>query len=109
MLSKWNTSVKPECSICKTIETTEHMLYECQKVKGIWRIVSLCLGMDVRWKQTVIVFPLCHDSNKVIMYNNLLTTVAYSIFKTNMYCKYNIMSYSNIDIYFKLRKICILS
>ena len=99
VLSKWNKNINSNCDICNTVETTLHMLYECQKIKKLWIIVSQCLGIDIKWKQIVIGFPLCDDSEKICIYNNVITIVAYCIFKDNMYCKYNDVKQSNTNIY----------
>ena len=58
------------------------MLYESLKISRLWTIVSQCLGIDIKWKQMVIGFPLCEDSEK-----------------DNVYCKVNDVQHSNINIY----------
>ena len=104
VLSKWNKNINANCNICNTAETTLHMLYECKKISKLWIIVSQCLGIDIKWKQIVIGFPLCEDSEKICIYNNVITIVAYCIFKDNMYCKYNDVKQSYTNLFIRVKK-----
>jgi len=104
ILSKWNRNINSHCNVCNTVETTVHMLFECRNINRLWFIVSKCLGVDIKWKQIVVGFPLCDDSEKICTYNNIITIVAYCIFKDNMYCKYNNVSSTIENIFMKVRK-----
>jgi len=104
ILSKWNKNVHSRCSVCNSIETTEHMIYECQRVRILWNIVSQCLGIDIKFKQIVVGFPMYDYSEKICLYNNVITIVAYCIFKCNMYSKFNEADYINIDLKVSVKK-----
>lgn len=48
-LCKWKVDVKPECRMCKNIETSKHLVYECKNVLLIWRLLSEYFFFDVGW------------------------------------------------------------
>ena len=104
VLSKWNKNVSSACSVCNSVETTKHMLYECQRIRRLWNIVSQCLGIDITLKQIFVGFPLYDCTEKMCIYNNVITIVAYCIFKCNMHSKFDEADYTNINLKMKVKK-----
>ena len=60
VLSKWNPNFSGFCQNdqCSDIETTEHMLYNCHKIKPIWDLVSGILKIKIDWRCIVLGPPL---------------------------------------------------
>jgi len=57
-LSKWLRDNGNNCNICKTIENTKHLLYECKNVERIWRKLGSFLLIDIKWKHFILGFYL---------------------------------------------------
>ena len=103
-LSKWETTVKPECEVCNEIETMKHMLYDCPRVFNMWQKVSYALQFDVQWKHLVCGFIQCEINDKMKFINMMLTAILYAIFKCNSISKFDNVPYSNINIMVSVRK-----
>ena len=39
-VNKWNSEVSKLCDFCQEIENVAHMLYQCNRVKHIWRLIG---------------------------------------------------------------------
>jgi hypothetical protein len=48
MLNKWKPEISSNCNVCKEIENVQHMIYECEKVKDIWKVVGTSLKVNIR-------------------------------------------------------------
>ena len=96
-VSKWQNNISKYCSVCNSIETTKHMLFECDRVKIIWDIISNVLKVNISWKNIVCGFPKYSTSKKTILINYIFTIVSYTIFKENSYCKFNDKRYEYVD------------
>ena len=83
ILNKWQGHISDKCESCNQIETTEHMLYSCNKITSIWEKVSLVLKMNIKWKNIVCGLPSSENSKNVCFLNFVISIVAYSIFKHN--------------------------
>ena len=87
LVSKWNRDVDNKCISCNDeIENNMHLLYDCQNIQQIWKLVSNCLKFDIGWKHVIIGF---YDeiNNKTILLNNLISFIACRIYKYKMYCR----------------------
>ena len=49
-LCKWKILDYNTCEICNTLETTKHMMLECENVRLFWRIVSGC-NLQFMWSK----------------------------------------------------------
>ena len=98
ILSKWNYNVKERCDVCNEIETVQHMLYDCNRIKDIWINVSNIMKIEVKWKHLICGFITEDVTDKVIFYNTIFTVIMYAIFKCNNTCKYENKSYNNENI-----------
>ena len=57
LVSKWNRDVDNKCISCNDeIENNMHLLYDCQNIRQIWKLVSNCLKFDIGWKHVIIGF-----------------------------------------------------
>lgn len=50
--------------MCRDIETSEHLIYECINVLLIWRLLGGFLSFDVKWKHIVIYKMYCRLEKK---------------------------------------------
>ena len=83
ILSKWQHHISERCKTCKEIETSEHMLFECEKVKKIWNIISKCVKVNIKWKNIVCGFLGSEQGKNVDFLNLIISVVTYSLFKFN--------------------------
>ena len=83
ILSKWQHHISERCTTCKEIETSEHMLFECEKVKKIWNIISECVKVNIKWKNIVCGFLGSEQGKNVDFLNLIISVVTYSLFKFN--------------------------
>ena len=97
VLSKWK-GMSDKCAYCDHIETVKHMLYECQRLRDMWDFISDILKCNITWKQIVVGFPSCEDSDKIRCFNVIITIIAYAIFKENSHCKYENKNYAVSNI-----------
>ena len=89
MIYEFDKSISCYCQYCDCIETTEHMLYSCERIMKMWEKISIVLSFNVSWKHLVCGFILRENSNKIIFYNLVLSIIIYAIFKQNSKCKIN--------------------
>ncbi len=50
MVNKWDKTCSAFCKYCGQLETTKHLLWECERVKNIWQEISKCIKVDITWK-----------------------------------------------------------
>lgn len=87
LLSKWNSDIEKYCLYCQSSnENNEHLIFLCENVKEIWKSVSDCLKFDVSWKNIILGF---YDelNDKTILLNNIISFIAYRIYKYKMFCR----------------------
>ena len=53
-LSKWEKTQSPTCSVCKEKKDISHMLYNCLRIKLIWKSISNCLNLNVLLKHVIL-------------------------------------------------------
>jgi hypothetical protein len=103
VLSKWQRGVQEKCEICNEIETMKHMLYNCASVNSIWQIVSYALKCNISWKNIVCGFPKYEITNKIVCLNIIISIVSYAIFKENSNCKFNNLSFKEVNLKLKVK------
>ena len=86
VLSKWISNISNKCARCGNIETIKHMLFECMFIKNMWNRISNIVKVDIKWKHIVTGFYNL-DNKKAILYNYLVSIVAYTVFKENIHAK----------------------
>ena len=62
VLSKWKPGIDRTCKCCNTLETTKHMLYECERINQVWQTLSSVCNMSITWKNIACGFPKYADS-----------------------------------------------
>lgn len=76
------------CDYCQdTTENVEHLIFECDNVNEIWSKLFTILHLDIMWKHVIIDFY--YENNlKVQFLNNIISYVAYRIYKFKMLCRF---------------------
>ena len=90
--------------MCNNNESTKHMLFECERVKTLWGRVGTALNVNISWKQIVCAFSADCISEESNVYNHVISTVSYAIFKENSFCKFNKINYASIDLMTSIKK-----
>jgi hypothetical protein len=96
-LSKWKniSNLCPHCKEC--IETNKHLLFECQNVERIWKMVSEILKFEISWKAIVVGF-YNETNRKTILLNNVISFIALRIYKYKMWCRLEATTESSAKI-----------
>ena len=100
ILSKCKHDIDRNCLICNgIIENNEHLIYSCSNVVEIWSKASHSLKFNISWKNIVIGF---YDevNDKTVLINNIISFIAYRIYKYKMFCRIH----NNPESYTDLRK-----
>jgi hypothetical protein len=93
-LAKWNKSINEQCLFCNQLETTEHLIYDCERSKTVWNHISSVLQYDIKYKQIICGFPNFNESEKIKVFNIIISITSYAIFKLNSKAKYDNFHYS---------------
>ena len=40
VINKWKANISKYCDVCGELETTKHMLYDCDRIYQLWRKIS---------------------------------------------------------------------
>ncbi len=59
---KFKMSVNPNCPRCGLVETTRHLLWECQESRKIWNLLNAILDKNGQW------------SNRILKYEDIYRT-----------------------------------
>ena len=97
-LSKWKRDIDEYCEFCHdAIENNEHLIFSCTNIQEIWKKASECLKFSVSWKTIVIGF---YDdvNDKTVLINNIISFIAYRIYKYKMFCRIQNKAESYTDI-----------
>ena len=97
-LSKWNCNINEKCEVCKNVETIEHMLYSCPRVRAIWEDISISANVNIHWKHLVCGYIMHDISDKIYYLNLMYSVIMYAIFKSNNISKFEDKNYANIDL-----------
>jgi hypothetical protein len=79
-------NVAAYCRICVTLETCEHLIYNCSNVQSLWKLLSLYLNVDVQWKHIAVGFYF-EKNRKTLDFNFIISFIAFKICKYKMYCR----------------------
>ena len=72
--------------MCDTLETCEHLIYNCSNVQSLWKLLSLYLNFDVKWKHIAVGFYF-EKNRKTLDLNFIISFIAFRIYKYKMYCR----------------------
>ena len=94
-INKWNKKVSAYC-YCGELETPKHLLFECNKIKCIWNILSGLLKTNVTLKNIVIG---CDEYNSTARFINVcISIISYIIYCTWVKCSYTGGIYEHVNI-----------
>jgi hypothetical protein len=96
IVSVWNKNVSATCNVCHEINTVKHMLYECERIQSVWRILSNLIKFDISWKQIVIGFN--GDNDISTTYNIMIAITAYTIYAQWVKCINSDKVFKDVDI-----------
>ena len=96
-VNKWNKDLDKNCSNCNAEEDIKHLIFDCDIVKPIWSKISLLINKEVTWKIIVIGFPAYCSKNTFIL-NNILSFIAYKIYKYKMKCRILNENVTNVSL-----------
>ena len=96
-VNKWNKDLDKNCSNCNAEEDIKHLIFDCDIVKPIWSKISLLINIEVTWKIIVIGFPAYCSKNTFIL-NNILSFIAYKIYKYKMKCRILNENVTNVSL-----------
>ena len=96
-VNRWNKNVSNCCAFCLEKESIMHMLYECKRVRKIWKVVGNCLKLLIQPKHIIlgITDPHYVEVNRHIC----IIIVSYSIYATWCKCSFEKLNYSDINLY----------
>ena len=80
IVNKWKPSVPRNCTYCNEVETTEHLLFNCDRVKSIWQIVGQLIKLDIKWHHLVIGLDEKYAEITNKSKNTVVVITCYSIF-----------------------------
>ena len=110
-----NSTLIPRCfnvvcpvgPYCDTEESIEHLIFNCNLSKDIWRYTSDKVHFDITWKIIVIGF-YSECNNTTYTFNNIFSFIAFKIYKYKMKCRIlnEDMSTNNIRLFLKKMHRC---
>ena len=97
-LCRWNNNYSGLCVYCGEVENITHLLYECSRIKNIWRVVSNCMKTNILLKHIIIGFQFNNENyvlqNKIIC----IVIISYAIYSVWCKCNINNKNYKNTDV-----------
>ena len=79
IVSKWDKSVSSKCTNCNENHTSEHMLFNCQRIQPIWNQLSDILKINFTWKK--VIFGYLDGSLIDIDLCRLISLILYTLYK----------------------------
>lgn len=74
-LYDWKKKACSKCDVCDSVQSVNHLIYECPSVKHIWNTIGMSLGIDIDFR----LFLIGIDKNSHL--NELLSIIVYCIYK----------------------------
>ena len=87
-LCRWNNNYSGLCVYCGEVENITHLLYECSRIKNIWRVVSNCMKTNILLKHIIIGFQF--NNENYVLQNKIICIVIISYAIYSVWCKCNI-------------------
>lgn len=85
-VSKWKTDLDKNCINCNLEEDVKHLIFDCYIFQPLWKKISEVLNVNVTWKIIVVGFPAYCNENTFVL-NNVISFVAYKMYKYKMKCR----------------------
>ena len=98
ILSKWKFGISSKCVVCGENETVEHMLFECDRVKNVWKRVGEILKLDISWHHIVLGLDEINAKQINVTRNNIITIITYSIYALWVKCGETKESFKYLNI-----------
>ena len=76
-LEKWKIIDSDICDVCKDVQTTKHLLFDCSYVRILWEIMELIVGSEIFYSDILCGF----DTEKSLFADYLCTICAFVIYK----------------------------
>ena len=83
---------------CGENETVEHILFECDRVKNIWKRVGEILKLDISWHHIVLGLDEINAKQINVTRNNIITIITYSIYALWVKCGETKESFKYLNI-----------
>ena len=107
ILSKWKFGISSKCVVCGENEMVEHMLFECDRVKHVWKRVGEILKLDISWHHIVLGLDEINAKQINVTRNNIITIITYSIYALWVKCGETKESFKYLNITKMCTTICI--
>ena len=97
-LCNWNNNYSGLCVFCGEAENISHLLYECSRIKNIWRVVSNCMKTNILLKHIILGLK-CSTENYVLLNKIIcIVIISYAIYSVWCKCNINNINYKNVDV-----------
>ena len=73
-LEKWKIRANDKCDVCGSSQTIDHLLYYCNYVRPLWRLVERKVGIIITFEQILGLDPLFE-------YDSITTIIGFLIYK----------------------------
>ena len=73
-LEKWKIKPNDRCDVCGLSQTIDHLLYNCNYVRPLWRIIERKFGISLSFEQLLGLDPLFE-------YDSIVTIISFLIYK----------------------------
>ena len=73
-LEKWKIRANDKCDVCGSSQTIDHLLYNCNYVRPLWRLVERKFGIIISFEQILGLDPLFE-------YDSITSIISFLIYK----------------------------
>ena len=73
-LEKWKIRANDKCDVCGSSQTVDHLLYNCNYVRLLWRLVARKVGIIISFEQILGLDPLFE-------YDSITTIISFLSYK----------------------------
>ena len=81
--------VTKHCENCNhDVENVQHLIFDCENVREIWYKIGVILDFSIQWRHILLGF-FSESSNRISFVNELISFIAFKIYKYKMTCRYN--------------------
>ena len=97
LISKWEKTKSRYCSHCGEIETIQHLLFECNRIKDLWTKLSKILQLDIQLKHIILGLKNLSAVNEIK--SIVIVTVMYATYCTWVKCSFDNLCYNSVNLY----------
>ena len=98
LLCNWNNNYSGLCVYCGEAENITHLLYECSRIKNIWRVVTNCMKTNILLKHVSLSIQFSIENYVLQTQNICIVIISYAIYSVWCKCNINNINYKNIDV-----------